>query len=534
MFDKIVGNFIGNFAAFLVSAQARVLGFKTLDALLFNKGVTDEVPPFPAGHWEQMKKWYLVMEGIAGALLFIAVGYTAYKFIAAGFNPKMREEAIDSLNRLFFSVIIILLAPLFVEVLLRINNALVGKLAEVVATSLGNVSLDSKLGATGDFIRNIRTGNAVTTALVLLMFAWINFKLNLLFIIRYFVITVFYIFTPIVAVMWSIEKTVNAAGIWIGEMISNAFMQFAYAFVFSIYLSFAGRGDTNWATSVVWAFLLISVAEVLRNSVQTLFTKLSGLNESAEASKVLAFFGLGGLASAGRSLSQQFSTISGPGGSALYRTGMAMAKGAGMGMAFASATNDMTTSATNNTMASAGTSTGVSVGANVNQSTTATGTATDASNTGTPPTPNTPLTPNNTIQRTENFVKTLDAYNIAGHTLGRLTTAAGSLFTVGGDREAKGIVNAAGGIVALGARAAGSTVGFARAVKQYAKEQNISGYRALMELTGADKDPKWTRHVRTFWRAANLAVSNVVSGDETVRHKLLTYHATSFDGVRYK
>lgn len=87
-------------------------------------------------------------------------------------------------------------------------------------------------------LTSIKTGNAITTALVIAMFIYLFVKLNIKFIVRQFTIIIFTIFTPIAAGLWIINKNVTAASIWAGQIIMNIFMQFIYCFLFLIYLAF--------------------------------------------------------------------------------------------------------------------------------------------------------------------------------------------------------------------------------------------------------------------------------------------------------
>ena len=279
LFEKSIANFVASAAYSLTFMGNALLDFADLDTLIFNKNTTG-LPPFDEDHWEKMDEWYKTISYIAASFLTYAAVMVGVNFIRSGTNPKLREKAIESLKRLTFSWVITASAPNFVKMLFRTNNTLVEAIA---STSVGSVA--NQIGSTGGILYNIRTGNVIATSFIILLFSFINFKLNIMFVIRQFVITVLYIFTPFVTVMWVINENVNAAGIWLGEMLSNAFMQFSYAFVFTIFLSFAGE-NLHWAKSIIWAMMCLSVADVIRNSVQSLQTRLSGIDESQHAGKL--------------------------------------------------------------------------------------------------------------------------------------------------------------------------------------------------------------------------------------------------------
>ena len=175
-------------------------------------------------------QWYKIMTYIAGGPIFIAVVLLSYKIMVGGFSIEKRSEAKDNILRLFFGAVAIVLAPLFVKLMLYLNNNLVKIL--VFKT---NGSLDNLLG--NSLLSNVRTGNAILTALVIAMFAYLFVKLNIKFIIRQFTIIIFTIFTPMVATMWIMNRRAIGASIWFGQILINTFMQFIYAFLFLVYLN---------------------------------------------------------------------------------------------------------------------------------------------------------------------------------------------------------------------------------------------------------------------------------------------------------
>ena len=147
-------------------------------------------------------------------------------------NTAKKNEAKESLTRLCFGAVAIAFAPLFIRFLLFMNNSLV----HLLVTAANSGTLDASLG--NNMLTSIRTGNAITTALVIAMFIYLFVKLNIKFIVRQFTIIIFTIFTPIAAGLWIINKNVTAASIWAGQLIMNIFMQFIYCFLFLIYLAF--------------------------------------------------------------------------------------------------------------------------------------------------------------------------------------------------------------------------------------------------------------------------------------------------------
>ncbi|MCI8999707.1 MAG: hypothetical protein HFJ26_01920 [Clostridia bacterium] len=198
--------------------------------MIFAQNSTD-ISPFTIEQWNSMMSWYKIMSGIAGSLILIAVTITAYRFIIGGYSIEKRREAKDSLMRLFFGAVSIGIAPLFVKFLLLLNNNLVHMIV-----GYANGGLDELLG--NSVISNIQTGNAIATAIVIALFAYLFFKLNVKFIIRQFTILIFTLFTPLIVIIWMINKRTIGAAIWFGQIFINIFMQFIYAFLFLVYMQF--------------------------------------------------------------------------------------------------------------------------------------------------------------------------------------------------------------------------------------------------------------------------------------------------------
>lgn len=298
IFEKIIAKMIGGLAEAvfdLTTNEDLGVGFKDYDELIFAQNSTD-ISPFTTEQWNSMMNWYKIMATVSGSLILIAVVVVAYKLIISGYSIEKRNEAKDSLMRLFFGAVSIAVAPLFVKFLLILNNNLVRIL---VGYSTG--SLDELLG--NSVITNIRTGNAIATAIVIALFAYLFFKLNVKFIIRQFTILVFTLFTPIIAIMWMINKRTIGAAIWFGQILINVFMQFIYAFLFLIYLEFLPQAG-GWATSILWAMMILPIADALQNTLQNLISRIAGINNENLANRGIGM--AGAMAHSIRTIAYQF------------------------------------------------------------------------------------------------------------------------------------------------------------------------------------------------------------------------------------
>ena len=238
-------------------------------------------------------KWYQIFSIISGTLILIAVFILAFKMINAGMNTTRKNEVKENLMRLCFGGVAIALAPLFIRFLLYMNNSLV----YLLVTAANTGTLDATLG--NSMLTSIKTGNAISTALVIAMFIYLFVKLNIKFIVRQFTNIIFTIFTPIAAGLWIINKNVTAASIWAGQIIMNIFMQFIYCFLFLIYLAFLPAGG-GWAISLIWAMMILPLADTLQNCLQNLTSRIAGIDNEQMTNRVLGTgamlgFGLGAI-----------------------------------------------------------------------------------------------------------------------------------------------------------------------------------------------------------------------------------------------
>jgi hypothetical protein len=245
--------------------------------------------------------WYKVFAIISGTLILIAVFILSYKIMNAGTNTAKKNEAKESLMRLCFGGVAIALAPLFIKFLLYINNSLV----YLLVTAANTGTLDASLG--DSMLTSIKTGNAITTALVIAMFIYLFVKLNIKFIVRQFTIIIFTIFTPIAAALWIINKNVTAAAVWGGQIIMNIFMQFIYCFLFLIYLAFLPSGG-GWAVSLIWAMMILPLADALQNCLQNLTSRIAGVDNEQMTNRVIGMGAMTGFGLA--AIKEQFKTPS--------------------------------------------------------------------------------------------------------------------------------------------------------------------------------------------------------------------------------
>ena len=79
----------------------------------------------------------------------------------------------------------------------------------------------------------------------------------------------------------------------------NIFMQFIYCFLFLIYLEFLPEGD-GWAVSLIWAMMILPLADALQNCFQNLTSRIAGIDSEQMTNRVVGMgsmigFGLGAI-----------------------------------------------------------------------------------------------------------------------------------------------------------------------------------------------------------------------------------------------
>ena len=277
----------------------RALGLKDLDTLLFNKGVEDYfIPPFIGqGAWENVKQWFNVFYYASFGLVFLGLFYTGAKIAFMAYTPKKREEAMRGLSRFLYAFVIIVAAPLMIQVFLGINNAAVDMIAGVAGDMgvLEQFRADGE-GAGGSFITNLYTGHILTTAIVRIALVSLMIYFNILYLIRALVLAGLMALTPILIWLWAITGNETAIKIWFGEITSVTFMQFLHAFSLLFFISFTSVLNLWWAT-IVALFMVIPFTNVLRNLFQG-FLRFLGINEEGIAAGGLGM--IGGLAAMGK------------------------------------------------------------------------------------------------------------------------------------------------------------------------------------------------------------------------------------------
>lgn len=267
----------------------KFLGFLPLDKLIFNSKANSfgtigniSVPPFTDAEWGNLNYIYIVVSSLCAPFVLIMVAKTGISLIMSANQPAKRAELQENISRWLFSLALIAIGPLLLKGLFLFTSYMTDAVVAIFHATLGG---DNYVTNTS-MIDSIKTGSVLTSAIVKCVFAWKFFQINMLFMVRKIVLFSMYAFTPLAALFWGIDNKTQAIQVWFGEIITNATMQFFYAFTFSIMIiGLSGSSWQNWFFALVWMFTLVKIAEVFRNSLQGLFTKLAGVDENAIAGK---------------------------------------------------------------------------------------------------------------------------------------------------------------------------------------------------------------------------------------------------------
>ncbi|MGQ9825363.1 MAG: hypothetical protein ACUVSK_10250 [Desulfotomaculales bacterium] len=274
-------------------------GLKRINDVLFpasgQQVSLESPPPWEPSRWQLLDKLYLAFFAATFPLCLIVVFLTALKLIRAGAigNSHDRAEAMETVWRWVFALIIIVSAPLMLRSLCYLDNALV-EAFKGAASSISSANFKVLNGDSA--VVNLRTGSVLGTAIVKFYLLGVEFWLNLIFYVRDWVLMTFYVFTPVMAWLWAINKNVTAFSVWFGELLTNSLLHAAYALAFCVIATFlSASSNIPWPQKVVGATMLIALGGVLRNLLQDIWTRLSGVQEESVAARALGVLGFGGV-----------------------------------------------------------------------------------------------------------------------------------------------------------------------------------------------------------------------------------------------
>ena len=242
---------------------------------------------FTQNQWNTLMFWYTALSTITGGLLVLSLVRMGYGQMYSGVNPAVRAEFMENVQRIFIAVAVMALAPVFVKLLLDINDAFVAFFADILNKFIagakqvqingqvgeagvfekilvapfntvsvlidkvfglrpidelifnGQVSLETGQGTIGEILNTgtVRTDNVFANALLQISFLGFKLYFNAIFTIRKWVIATNIAATPIIVWAWVLSAERRIMEIWLSEIVETVFKQTFYALTFGIYLS---------------------------------------------------------------------------------------------------------------------------------------------------------------------------------------------------------------------------------------------------------------------------------------------------------
>lgn len=258
-FLGILGSTFGKIAAIPIQLLAWLLftlvGAKYPYVLIYNRENDPQnklyyAGPFSDTEWALIGEWYVIFSGLIGAFIMLAIVVSAYRMlVSVRDNPGEYAEAKMSILYCIAAVLMVMCAPLMFKVAGDINNGIVEFLFRLV-TSVPSVGPYPDLISPQTFLNlssaslQFPTGsqtlveNPIGYALVVLVVAGLTLTINVLYIVRHFVLLVFLVMTPVFAATFAVSRSQKVFSLWIGEILTNLFMQTVHAFVWTLFVVF--------------------------------------------------------------------------------------------------------------------------------------------------------------------------------------------------------------------------------------------------------------------------------------------------------
>ncbi len=268
------------------------------------------IPIFPADRQEVIMFWYKILAGLSGAFIFLILIRSGYQHMVNP-SPASKASLIETIQMSIIGILIISFAPMFVTILININNGFVdlcldtfnaltaGSPSEFIQeeqmgdtewmdrfiaapfrtlndlittlfglTSLGEVIFNeaptaSILSNDRLFSGDINVGNELGTALVSIAILGFTVYYNAVYTIRRWVVTAVLGATPIIIWIWVLSGRRQVIDIWLSELIQTIFMQSFHALTFGIFFSILCFTGNPGSVNSQFAHMLIEVGKFL-------------------------------------------------------------------------------------------------------------------------------------------------------------------------------------------------------------------------------------------------------------------------------
>lgn len=254
-----------------IASRMLLLGVKELNLadMLFKVESVGGVSlyPFAESEWLAYMYGYKLLATLAMSLMGVAlVKIIAEIFLNAG-NASKIAIVKEDFFRIIIAILSIVLVPYAFRLLLTLVNSLV--LMIPVSETKFDLSFDN-YGLIG--------------SVAALIYAITELKIFLVFVVRKIMMAFLIVATPVVFGIWAISKKFRSFGLWLGELITNAFMQFSYAFVF-FFLVIVLANEQNPFAILILITMIMKLSDFVRDSLQGLFSQWGGINETGVANQ---------------------------------------------------------------------------------------------------------------------------------------------------------------------------------------------------------------------------------------------------------
>ena len=268
------------------------------------------IPIFPADRQKVIMFWYKILAGLSGAFIFLVFIKSGYQYIVNP-SPASKASLVETVQKSIIGILIISFAPMFVTILININDVFVdlcldtydaltstaskefhqeaqmgeeqwmdrfvaapiGTIIEMATRLFGlaplgevifNESPKGSILANGNlFLGDIKVGNVLGNVLVSLALIGFTVYYNAVYTIRRWVVTAVLGATPIIIWIWVLSGRRQVIDIWLSELIQTIFMQSFHALTFGIFFSILCFTGTPGSVNSQFAHMLIEVGKFL-------------------------------------------------------------------------------------------------------------------------------------------------------------------------------------------------------------------------------------------------------------------------------
>ncbi len=224
--------------------------------------------PFSDIEWVIFMYGYAFLSTIFICLVGLAlVKNTAMIIINAG-NSEREAEVKQDYLRAVVAIICVILVPYAFRLLLLLVNGLV-KLVPVSETKFDILETEfDKYGLLGCIAK--------------MYYSFLELKVYAVFAVRKLMLTFMLISTPVIFGIWAYSSKFKSFSYWIGEIVTNAFMQVSYAFTF-FFLVVILSTENNPIAVLLLLTMILKLSDFIKDSLQGLFNAWGGVDETKTA-----------------------------------------------------------------------------------------------------------------------------------------------------------------------------------------------------------------------------------------------------------